>query len=63
MTEALIVFWDVDHGHATYLKTPNGRHIVIDLGTGSFGPQKTFSPLTHLKNMSLTNDMSGPRNK
>ncbi|ODS37411.1 MAG: hypothetical protein A7316_09440 [Candidatus Altiarchaeales archaeon WOR_SM1_86-2] len=30
-----IVFWDVQHGSATYIKTPNGKHIVQDLGTGS----------------------------
>ncbi|MCL1880813.1 MAG: MBL fold metallo-hydrolase [Oscillospiraceae bacterium] len=46
-----MVFWDVQHGHATYLKTPNERHIVIDLGTGSYSDDKTeFSPLTHIKN-------------
>lgn len=46
-----MVFWDVQHGHATYIKSPNGRHIVIDLGTGSYDDNnKTFSPLMHLKN-------------
>lgn len=49
MSEALIVFWDVEHGHAAYLKTPNARNIVIDLGTGSFGSVNEFSPLDHLK--------------
>ncbi len=49
MSEALIVFWDVEHGHAAYLKTPNGRHIVIDLGTGSFGSRDEFSPLYYLQ--------------
>lgn len=28
---AQFIFWDVDHGHATYLRTPNGRHLVADL--------------------------------
>lgn len=44
------VFWDVQHGSATYIKTPSGRHIVIDLGTGSYGNNNLeFSPLLHLK--------------
>lgn len=46
-----IVFWDVQHGHCTYLKTPNGRHILIDLGIGSYDDNNTtFSPILHLKN-------------
>jgi beta-lactamase superfamily II metal-dependent hydrolase len=46
-----IVFWDVQHGHSTYIKTPNGRHIVIDLGIGDYDTyNKNFSPLIHLKN-------------
>lgn len=46
-----IVFWDVQHGHATYIKTPNNRHIVIDLGIGDYSGKNTvFSPLLHLKN-------------
>lgn len=44
------VFWDVQHGNACYIHTPNGRHMVIDLGTGSYSENKTFSPLLHLKN-------------
>ncbi|MGO9228832.1 MAG: ComEC/Rec2 family competence protein [Bryobacteraceae bacterium] len=43
------VFWDVQHGHATYLQTPN-QHIAFDLGTGSYGSGKEFSPLLHLQN-------------
>lgn len=45
-----MVFWDVQHGSATYIKSPNNRHIVIDLGTGSYSGSKEFSPLHHLKN-------------
>jgi len=46
-----IVFWDVQHGGATYIKTPNSTHIVKDLGTGSYGENdEEFSPLLHLKN-------------
>ncbi len=45
-----MVFWDVQHGHATYIKTPNGKHIVIDLGIGDYsGRNNSFSPLRHLK--------------
>ncbi len=43
------VMWDVQHGHATYIKTPNGRHMVIDLGIGSYAQNAVFSPLWHLK--------------
>jgi len=45
-----MVFWDVQHGHATYIKSPNGRHIVVDLGTGNYSKNDlTFSPLSHLQ--------------
>ena len=45
-----VVFWDVQHGHSTYIKTPNNRHIVIDLGTGDYSnSENTFSPLRYLK--------------
>lgn len=45
-----MVFWDVQHGHSTYIKTPNNRHIVIDLGIGDYSGRDTaFSPLKHLK--------------
>ena len=46
-----IVIWDVQHGHGSYLSTPGGQDIVIDLGTGSYGDSNLeFSPLLHLKN-------------
>jgi len=46
-----IIIWDVQHGSATYMRTPNGTHIVKDLGTGSFGENdRQFSPLMYLKN-------------
>jgi len=48
--DCTIVFWDVQHGHSTYIKTPNDRHIVVDLGTGDYSKSnKEFSPLRHLK--------------
>jgi beta-lactamase superfamily II metal-dependent hydrolase len=50
MSELLVKIWDVKHGHATYIRTPNGRHIVVDLGTGTFsGSNDIFSPLLYLK--------------
>ncbi len=50
-SELLMVFYDVQHGSATYIKTPNGKHIMIDLGTGSIKDSNaTFSPLLRLKN-------------
>lgn len=45
-----IVFWDVQHGNATYIKSPNGKNIVVDLGTGDYsGRDEKFSPLMWLK--------------
>ena len=49
MSETTFVFWDVQHGSAAYIRTPNGKHIVIDLGTGSYGGSTPFSPLLYLK--------------
>jgi len=44
------VFWDVQHGSAAYIATPAGQHIVVDLGSGSYGESDLeFSPLLHLK--------------
>ena len=44
MTLKLIV-WDVQHGSAAYIQTPNGKHIAIDLGAGD-----ALSPLEYLWN-------------
>ena len=44
-----IIFWDVQHGSATYIKTPNRTRLVKDLGTGSYGRDEEFSPLLYLK--------------
>ena len=44
-----IVVWDVQHGNAIYMKTPNGTNIMFDIGTGSYGNGLEFSPLRHLK--------------
>jgi competence protein ComEC len=45
-----LTVWDVQHGLACYICTPNNRHIVVDLGIGSFGNNKPFSPILYLKN-------------
>ena len=43
--------WDVQHGCAAYVKTPNGKNVVQDLGVGAFKTGlETFSPLLFLKN-------------
>ena len=48
--ECTVVFWDVQHGHATYIKTPNNRHIIVDLGTGDYsGKNLEFSPIRQLR--------------
>lgn len=52
------VFWDVQHGHGMYLKTLN-KHIVFDLGAGSYGTNKEFSPLLHLKNKYKVQQLDG----
>ena len=39
-----LIMWNVQHGSAAYIETPNGKHIVIDLGAGD-----AFSPLQHLR--------------
>lgn len=44
-----IVVWNVQHGNAIYMKTPNGTNIMFDIGTGSYGNGWEFSPLRYLK--------------
>lgn len=39
-----ITIWDVQHGSACYIKTPNNRHIAVDLGDNG----EEFSPLRTL---------------
>ena len=49
-------FLDVQHGSACHIFTPNGKVIVVDLGTGDYDCSQTdgksgpFSPLLYLKN-------------
>jgi beta-lactamase superfamily II metal-dependent hydrolase len=39
-----LTIWDVNHGSAAYIKTPNDRHVVVDLGDDgeAFSPLKTL---------------------
>jgi competence protein ComEC len=42
--------WDVKRGNAVYIRTPNGKNIVQDLGVGSFrSGSSSFSPLLFIK--------------
>lgn len=50
-----ITFWDVQHGHATHVKTPyvncmgRERHVIIDLGTGiDRNTSGSFNPVSFL---------------
>ena len=38
-----LIMWNVQHGSAIYIQTPNGKDIAIDLGAGD-----DFSPLQHI---------------
>ena len=38
------ITWDVEHGSAALIQTPNGRQIALDLGSDA-----GFSPLQHMK--------------
>lgn len=52
-SKATMKVWDVDHGLAIWLRTPNSKDIVIDLGAGSYGKDKNFSPLRYMKDYGL----------
>lgn len=47
------VFWNVQHGHATTVTSPNNRVFVVDLGQGSYRSGSTFSPLISLHNSGI----------
>lgn len=55
MLEVLkFIVWDVQHGNALYFKTPNGKSVIIDLGTGRrFDRKSKFSPIAHLSRYGL----------
>ncbi len=47
--ELEMIVWDVQHGNAIYMKTPNGMNFMFDIGTGSYSGGQEFSPLRYLK--------------
>jgi hypothetical protein len=50
-----VTIWDVQHGSAAYIKTPDGRHVVIDLGVGDITSRDAeFSPLLQLRASGVT---------
>ena len=46
------IMWNVQHGSAAYIHTPNGKHIIIDLGAGDATPN-AFSPLQQIWNSGI----------
>lgn len=49
MAEVEMIVWDVQHGNAIYVKTPNNKNLVFDLGIGDYsGRNEFFSPLAKL---------------
>jgi beta-lactamase superfamily II metal-dependent hydrolase len=49
MVNVEMIIWDVQHGNAIYVKTPNDKHLVFDLGIGDYsGKNESFSPLATL---------------
>jgi beta-lactamase superfamily II metal-dependent hydrolase len=51
-----MTFWDVQHGNALHIRTPNDKHLVIDLGIGDYsGSNQQFSPLNTLLQQGITN--------
>ncbi len=49
MANVEMIVWDVQHGNAIYVKTPNNKNLVFDLGVGDYsGKNRSFSPLIKL---------------
>jgi len=49
--ELLVVIWNVQHGSAVLIRTPNGKIILVDLGkcVHPKDSNKKFSPIDHIK--------------
>jgi competence protein ComEC len=46
-----LTFWDVKHGSATLIRTPNGTSIAYDMGIGRLNEfNEEFSPMKYLQN-------------
>ena len=53
-----IVIWDVNHGNAIFIRTPNNTTIVYDLGIGDISQDSAnFSPLRHLNSRYKINQL------
>lgn len=50
-----LILWDVQHGSAAYIHTPNGKHLAIDLGAGD-AEHGGFSPLQYLNGKGIVFD-------
>lgn len=46
-----VKIFDVQHGSSAYIKTPNNKHILHDLGCGSYNNGDEFSPIHYVKNI------------
>ena len=44
-----VLFWNVQHGSAAFVSTPNQRSIIVDLGTGTDSDGRSFSPIRILR--------------
>lgn len=45
-----LIFWDVQHGNAILVKTPNKKKIIQDIGVGDYSENSfNFSPLQHIR--------------
>lgn len=44
-----VLFWNVQHGSAALVLTPNQRSIIVDLGTGTDSNGGSFSPIRILR--------------
>lgn len=44
-----VLFWNVQHGSAAFVLTPNQRSIIVDLGTGTHSNGTSFSPIRILR--------------
>ncbi len=45
-----LIVWDVQHGNAIYIRTPDERDVIIDLGVGrNLDKKEKFSPIDHLR--------------
>lgn len=51
------VFWNVQHGSACFVTTPNKKNIVVDLGTGIYSGDQELSPIRILRANALLDEI------